>query len=69
MQFCLGRFSPSRLTYPEWGGLYTEGTRHLFVSTGTGSNFSFRLGAWPEIDVVTLKTGRDVTKTILTWNR
>lgn len=69
MQFRLGRFSPSRLTYPEWGGLYTEGTRHLFVSTGTGSNFPFRLGAWPEIDVLTLKTGRDVAKTILTWNR
>lgn len=58
MQFRLGRFSPSRLTYPEWCGLYTEGTRHLFVSTGTGSNFPFRLGAWPEIDVLTLKAIR-----------
>ena len=30
----------------------------LNVSTGTGGNLPFRLGAWPEIVVVTLRSGR-----------
>lgn len=59
MQLRIGRHSPSAFIYPEWGGLYShEGGQHLYVSTGTGSNVPFRLGAWPEIDVITL-TGAD----------
>ncbi len=54
MQMRIGNFSPSYLIYPEWGGLYTHNDQHLYVSTGTGSNIPFRLGAWPEIDVITL---------------
>ncbi len=54
MQMRIGNFSPSSFLYPEWGGLYTHNDQHLYVSTGTGSNIPFRLGAWPEIDVVTL---------------
>ncbi len=55
MQLRLGSLSPSALKYSEWGGLYKEGGRQLYVSTGVGSNVAFRLGAWPEIDILTLK--------------
>lgn len=55
MQFRLGRFSPSAWSYDEWGGLYREGERVLYVSTGVGGNLPFRFGAWPSIDVITLK--------------
>lgn len=54
MQFKLGRFSPIKWKYEEWGGLYSEGGQHLFVSTGIGGSFPFRLGAYPEIAVLTL---------------
>lgn len=54
MQLKIGGFSPSQWTYKEWGGVYTEGSRLLHVSTGTGSNIPFRFGAWPEIDVIRL---------------
>jgi hypothetical protein len=57
MQFRIGRFSPSAWRYKEWGGLYKEGQRSLYVNTGTGGNFLFRFGAWPEITVITLKRG------------
>jgi predicted MPP superfamily phosphohydrolase len=58
MQFRIGRFSPSAWRYREWGGLYKEGSRSLYVNTGTGGNFLFRFGAWPEITVITLRVSR-----------
>ena len=54
MQLSLLGLSPSRLFYKEWGGHYQEGPRHLFVCTGTGGNVPFRLGAWPQISLITL---------------
>lgn len=57
MQFRLGPLSPSRLLYKEWNGVYCEGNRLLHVNPGTGSNVPFRLGAWPEINMLTLKRG------------
>ncbi len=54
MQLSILGLSPSRLFYKEWGGHYQEGLRHLFVSTGTGGNVPFRLGAWPQISLITL---------------
>lgn len=54
MQFQIGGFSPSKFVYPEWGGLYSEGDRMLYVSTGVGSNLTFRFGVWPEIVLITL---------------
>ena len=56
MQFRIGDFSPSMWTHAEWGGIYKEGERALYVNTGTGSNLSFRLGAWPEITLITLRS-------------
>lgn len=54
MQLSILGLSPSRLFFKEWGGHYREGSRHLFVCTGTGGNVPFRLGAWPQISLITL---------------
>ena len=54
-QLRLGHWSPSRAAYQEWGGKYTEGGSMLYVSTGIGGTVPFRLGAWPEVNVITLK--------------
>ena len=59
MQFRLWGFSPSAWTYDEWGGEYDEQGRKLFVSTGTGGTAPFRFGAWPRIDVLTLRRNRN----------
>lgn len=58
MQFRIGRISPSRFVYREWGGEYRVGNRVLYVSTGVGSNLTFRFGAWPEVVEITLRSGR-----------
>ena len=55
MQFKIGNWSPSKYSYPEWGGLYSEGSQQLYVSTGIGENVAFRFGAYPQIVLVTLK--------------
>lgn len=54
MHLRMGNWSPSALLFSEWGGLYHQERQFLHVNTGTGSNIPFRLGAWPEISVVTL---------------
>jgi hypothetical protein len=59
MQIRLFGFSPSRFVYPEHDGLYTENDRHLFVNIGVGHLlFPMRIGAWPEITVITLRRGK-----------
>lgn len=60
MQFQMGNLSPAKWFYPEWGGAYqaTSGPtpRTLYVSLGIGEVLlPFRLGAWPEINVITLQ--------------
>ena len=56
MQISLFGFSASRFFYPEHNGLYYEGDRGLYVNIGLGHVlFPMRLGAWPEITVITLK--------------
>ena len=54
-QLKIGKFSPSKWAYNEWGGKYTEGNSMLYVSTGVGGTVPFRFGAWPEINIITLK--------------
>ena len=54
MHLRIGGWSPSALLFTEWGGLYQENNQYLHVNTGTGSNIPFRLGAWPEITIITL---------------
>lgn len=46
---------PTGLTGKPDDGLYTEGSRHLFVSTGLGGFVPFRFHMDPEVVVITLK--------------
>jgi len=55
MQSIFFGHSLAELIYPEWGGMYYEGNRALYVNIGIGYvGLPFRLGAWPEITVLTL---------------
>ena len=50
------QFSPARLRYKRWAGLYQKGRRYLYVNRGFGFlGFPGRVGIWPEITVLTLK--------------
>lgn len=56
MQITFFGLSVSSFIYPEHNGMYTEGERGLYVNIGLGHVlFPMRLGAWPEITVITLK--------------
>ena len=53
------RWSPAVIRYPVWGGAYNEGDRWLYVNLGTGMvGPPMRIGATPEITVITLKKRR-----------
>lgn len=54
-QLKVGKWTPARMAFKEWGGAYTIGSQMLYVSSGIGGSFPFRLGAWPELTVITLK--------------
>lgn len=55
-QLDLPFLSLSRRMYPEYRGLYTEGSQSLYVNAGLGFTFfPIRIGARPEITVITLK--------------
>ena len=54
-QIRLGRLTPARMAFKEWGGIYRQGKQMLYVSAGLGGSFPFRLGAWPEMTVITLR--------------
>ena len=56
--FRIGDVSPSRLVYSEWRGLYRKGSQQLYISSGIGGMLAFRLGAWPEINILTLRRER-----------
>ena len=55
MQMRILGFTPSKWIYPECDGLYTEGCRHLYVNIGLGGTLPWRIGATPEITLLTLK--------------
>lgn len=72
-QFRMFGLSPAAFIYDEYAGAYeyngslslpivsasgSSSLRKLFVSTGVGSNVPFRFGVWPEIVVVTLRSGK-----------
>lgn len=57
-QLKIGKWTPARMAFKEWGGAYRMGEQMLYVSSGIGGSFPFRLGAWPELTVITLK--RDI---------
>ncbi len=54
-QLKIGKWTPARMAFKEWGGAYRIGEQILYVSSGIGGSFPFRLGAWPELTVITLK--------------
>lgn len=50
------KWSPVKLRYKNWAGLFTENGRHLYVNRGFGFiGFSGRVGIWPEITLIELK--------------
>lgn len=57
-------YSPSALIYPEWQGLHehhrSDGSKSkLYINIGCGEvGFPARIGAAPEITVITLKSGK-----------
>lgn len=56
MQTRIFGFSPAQFVYPENDGLYQEGEQMLYVNIGLGHLlYPMRLGAWPEITLLTLK--------------
>ena len=64
MQIKLGigqwQISPAQLMYSEWSGLYSEDGSHLYITDGVGSvGFHMRIGAPPEITLLTLRCNRD----------
>ena len=55
MQLRLLGFTPSKWIYPECDGLYLEGQQYLYVNIGLGGTLPWRIGATPEITLITLK--------------
>jgi len=54
-QMQIGSWSPAKYKYPEWGGLYYEGKRALYVNIGAGEvGLPCRIGSRPEITIITL---------------
>lgn len=59
MQTMIGGFSPAEWRYEEWGGLYEEKRQQLYVNIGLGEvGIPSRIGATPEITLITLKNGK-----------
>lgn len=57
MQTRLFGLSPAALAYPEHSGLYQEDGQMLYVNVGLGHLlYPMRIGAWPEITLLTLKS-------------
>jgi hypothetical protein len=60
MQLRIAGWSPAVWRYPEWGGLYTQGTQSLYVNTGIGTvGFPMRIGLKPEVTLLTLRTATE----------
>ena len=52
-------WSPVKLKYSEWSGLYTEGKQKIYVNRGFGYlSFPGRIGMPPEITLIVLRSGR-----------
>jgi predicted MPP superfamily phosphohydrolase len=50
------KWSPVKLIYPNWAGLYDNNGKYLYVNRGFGFiGFPGRVGIWPEITVIELK--------------
>lgn len=57
MQMKFAGLSPASLIYDEWSGLYERPAGKLYINDGIGSvGFFARIGARPEVTVITLRT-------------
>lgn len=53
------KWSPVRLIYKQWGGLYQKGKQFIYVNRGLGFiGYAGRIGILPEITVLTLKRSK-----------
>ncbi len=59
MQFKLFGWTPCRWFYDHSDGMYIDGNQTIYVNIGLGELMPFRIGATPEITVITLK--RNIT--------
>ena len=58
-QFMVFGWSPVSMVYKEWTGVYSSNGRYLHISNGIGCVlWPIRLGAWPEVNVITLRTSK-----------
>ena len=56
------KWSPVKYRYPKWAGLYKEANQYLYINRGFGFlAFPGRVGIWPEITVIELKRGSNMT--------
>ena len=53
-QFRVLGWSVARFIYDEYDGLYTDGDHSLYVNIGLGGTMPMRIGATPEITLITL---------------
>lgn len=56
MQTRIFGLTPSKWVFPECDGLYTEDGRTLYVNIGLGGTLPFRIGAQPEITLITFSS-------------
>lgn len=57
MQVRIWGWTPSRFAYTEHGGRYDDGGQTLYVNIGLGGTLPMRIGATPEITLLTLRAG------------
>ena len=63
IQFSLFGWCPCRYLYKQYRGLYSEGGQSLYVNIGLGETLlPARIGARPEITLITLKRKRNATE-------
>lgn len=55
------KFSPVQFRYPHWAGLKEEQGRYHYINRGFGFlGFAGRVGIWPEITVITLRSKKSI---------
>lgn len=55
-QIKIGNFTPASWVFKETDGLYEQDGRYLYINAGLGGVVPFRLGAYPEITLIELKS-------------
>ena len=56
------KWSPAQYVYKQWAGLYEKAGRYIYVNRGFGYHaYPGRVGIMPEITVIELKKGRNLT--------